>query len=386
MISVAAIVLCFSLFIPDSHCFLKGDIDGDDKIGLKEGINALQVTAGMRSATVNTTINVPGDFVTIQEAIDAASKGDIINVAAGTYNETLTIIKDGITLRGADRSSTIISGNTEDSTILLRNSRNIEIQNCSIRNGYYGINLYYSSLKCTYIAIENNNHGLRARYNSYISVENTFIKNNTGAGVRLNNGSTGYFDNCEITNNSGTGLTSDRAASVFINNSKISNNGATGIQAWLGGNMSGGDNEIKSNGGPGIDISGNSSGSLYGNNSITDNGKNFDWAGGVTIHHGSYCIINNTDDISQNQGPGIRVYNNGMADINGTKINNNNGNGVDIEADSTAQLIGAIITLNSGYGVNCSGGKLFEHEQEPIDFGSQEAGTLNTLGDKNSCD
>lgn len=55
------------------------------------------------------TINVgPGD--SIQAAINAAAPGTVINVAPGTYRETLLIRKDGIKLRGA--------GDTDSGTVL----------------------------------------------------------------------------------------------------------------------------------------------------------------------------------------------------------------------------------------------------------------------------
>jgi nitrous oxidase accessory protein NosD len=51
-------------------------------------------------AAQNDTINVPGDYPTIQQAIDAASDGDTIIVAAGSFKENVTVDKS-LTLKGA---------------------------------------------------------------------------------------------------------------------------------------------------------------------------------------------------------------------------------------------------------------------------------------------
>jgi hypothetical protein len=54
------------------------------------------------SATAASTINVPGDQPTIQDAVAAATDGDTINVAAGTYSCSCVVtVNKQLTLRGA---------------------------------------------------------------------------------------------------------------------------------------------------------------------------------------------------------------------------------------------------------------------------------------------
>jgi pectin methylesterase-like acyl-CoA thioesterase len=57
-----------------------------------------------------------GAFSTIQSAVDAASSGDWILIASGTYHETgsdtdgVRITKSGLHLRGMDRNGVVIDG------------------------------------------------------------------------------------------------------------------------------------------------------------------------------------------------------------------------------------------------------------------------------------
>ncbi|MDA1219772.1 MAG: right-handed parallel beta-helix repeat-containing protein [Chloroflexi bacterium] len=55
---------------------------------------------GLQSAQASDVLHVPNDFNTIQAAVDAASPGDVIRVAPGTYNENVVITTADLRLRG----------------------------------------------------------------------------------------------------------------------------------------------------------------------------------------------------------------------------------------------------------------------------------------------
>ena len=64
-------------------------------------ILAFTVVMLIATAGFAATIHVPGDYSTIQVAVNNARTGDIIMIAAGTYNEDVTIGID-LTLQGPD--------------------------------------------------------------------------------------------------------------------------------------------------------------------------------------------------------------------------------------------------------------------------------------------
>lgn len=79
------------------------------------------------------TIVVPDEYSSIQEAIDAASEGDIIYVKSGTYNETILINKT-LSLMGENKETTIINGYNKDPVVLIRKD-NVKVTKLTILNG-----------------------------------------------------------------------------------------------------------------------------------------------------------------------------------------------------------------------------------------------------------
>lgn len=59
------------------------------------------------------TRNVPGEYPTIQSAVDAAEPGDLVLVDRGVYRETVDVRTPGLTIRGVDRNEVIIDGEFE---------------------------------------------------------------------------------------------------------------------------------------------------------------------------------------------------------------------------------------------------------------------------------
>ncbi|MED5508539.1 MAG: dockerin type I domain-containing protein [Planctomycetota bacterium] len=89
------------------------------------------------------TIRVPGDHPTIQAAIDAASDGDLVEVAAGLYLEQLNPDGKEITVRGTVDGSgtplTIVDGENQPGSVITVNSGESKestiFENLVIRNG-----------------------------------------------------------------------------------------------------------------------------------------------------------------------------------------------------------------------------------------------------------
>ena len=80
-------------------------------------------------------IQVPQDYKTIQEAVDAAKSGDLILVDKGVYNEAVDVSVPDITIRGVDRNETILDGKFKlENGIRVLDTDGVVVENMTARN------------------------------------------------------------------------------------------------------------------------------------------------------------------------------------------------------------------------------------------------------------
>jgi nitrous oxidase accessory protein len=134
------------------------------------------------------TLQVPSaSYPTIQSAIDASKKNDIIQVAAGTYTEHLIVTVTQLTIKGANKATTIIDAQYTGSAVTLE-AGTTTITGFTIKNGgrYHGItSSEFGSHNITGNIILNNADGVYlSSSDSNIISDNTFY-NNSMHGINL---------------------------------------------------------------------------------------------------------------------------------------------------------------------------------------------------------
>jgi len=253
------------------------------------------------------TIYVPDNYSTIQEAINAASPGDTIIVGEGTYYENLVVNVSGIVLRsemGAEK--TIIDGNSTG-TVVEISADNVTIEGFTIRGGNTGLYIHSSNNTLHENNIVNNNYdGIYLYYSSNNTIYGNNITNNGDDGIFLRGSSSNVISGNNITNNY-AGIHLYSSSNNTISGSKIANN-KRGIYLYYSSSNVISGNNITNNVDAGIDFSDSSNNTIVGNN-ITNNDGN-----GIYLYYSS----NNTiygNNIANNYGHGVYLGGSGGCNV-----------------------------------------------------------------------
>ena len=79
--------------------------------------------------------SVPGEYETIQAAVDAAAKGDLVLIDPGTYYEAVDVVTNNLTIRGLDRDGVILDGELEkDNGIRVLGASGVAVENLTAQN------------------------------------------------------------------------------------------------------------------------------------------------------------------------------------------------------------------------------------------------------------
>ncbi|MCE5265332.1 MAG: right-handed parallel beta-helix repeat-containing protein [Deltaproteobacteria bacterium] len=330
--SVILLLALMSLFFPfTGFAYVIGDVNSDNRVDLTEAINALQVTGGVRTPlSASATINVPADIPTIQQAIDAAKSGDIINVAAGTYTGALTVANKALTIQGAGKASTIItSGSTSTTALTVDGARMIVVSGITLKDSYTGI---------------------LAMRGAAVEVTNAIVQGANYRGILIIDNATAKLTDVTVQQNSGHGIHVTRSSSITLSGTVTSSyNTSRGIEISQSSSihLSNAIVTVNNNGDRGINLINNSA-LLEEKSSLTvqDNGGSY----GVYVLSGSsFLMQNNATLLSERNAIGIRAASAASLWTNDTSQITIRacGTGLSIKDGSNAQLSGTLTVENT---------------------------------------
>ncbi|HRO08447.1 MAG TPA: right-handed parallel beta-helix repeat-containing protein, partial [Saprospiraceae bacterium] len=175
-------------------------------------------------------------FCSIQSAIDDAQTldGHTLSVAAGTYNENITLNKD-LTLSGVGATTILTPSTPCSGTGILISAAGATVQNLHVTNYNYGLAVTTSGVLIDNVeSIANCNAGINlGNGTTNLTIQNSKLNNNTSIGFRKGSADVvsgftmvncevkGNKQGCFIAKNNGAGGTFDY---VSITNSDFSNN------------------------------------------------------------------------------------------------------------------------------------------------------------------
>jgi hypothetical protein len=134
------------------------------------------------------THRVPGDFDTIQAAVDAAAPGDLVLIEPGTYEEAVDVTTDELTIRGLDRNEVVLDGGFELENGIRVLADGVAVENMTAQN--YTTNGFFwtgaTGYRGSYLtAYRNGDYGVYAFDSVKGQLEHIYASGSPDAGVYI---------------------------------------------------------------------------------------------------------------------------------------------------------------------------------------------------------
>jgi len=135
------------------------------------------------------TIRVPQDAATIQAAVDAAEPGGLVLISPGVYREAVVVTTPFLTIRGLDRSETILDGGFElDNGISVLEADGVAVENLTARhyllNGFLWTSVF--GYRASYVTAYNNgDYGVYAFDSAYGQFDHSYASGHPDSGFYI---------------------------------------------------------------------------------------------------------------------------------------------------------------------------------------------------------
>lgn len=218
------------------------------------------------------------NYDSIQEAINNAKSGDIIEISPGLYKGNIVIDKSLI-IKGVNKDTTIITGEGSGNIVEII-ANNVILQNLTIKNSTYdspdvdqtmtGVSIKSDSSTITDCIVMNCNVGMILKNSTDHMIKNSIVTNNNG-GIDLFNVTNSKVMYSEISNNKLLwGLSIRKNQQIIVSTCNISSNNV-GIGISQSSDNTINHNIIKGNSGIGVYIVRDAEGICCKNNIIIEN-------------------------------------------------------------------------------------------------------------------
>ena len=348
-------------------------------------------SGNVRASTLFVGGTGPGNYTTIQSAIDASSPGDTVYVYNGTYFENVTIDK-AINLIGEDRNTTTIDGGGAWDTVYLTahwvnvtgftltngsssgiklsyvNNCHIADNNASLNSGS-GItlsrsrdntienNIALSNIQYgVYLFFSNNNilsggnasanwwDGVGLMSSEHNTVRGTIAHRNRGNGIYLQSSKNNTIEQNMASANNGEGIYLFLSEDNDIVGNNLSSNKLDGIYIWSSSGNSLEANSVFRNGRYGIYLLDSGSSSIVNNVASRS-------LSGILLQSSSGSVVVGNDALSNVQH-GIFLHSSGGSIIANNTVLSNDENGINLISSSDNSISNNTALTNVEYGLS----------------------------------
>ena len=184
----------------------------------------LPASTSMPSPVPTVTVSLPttvrvnsdgsGDYSSLEEAIDAVAPDSVIELGAGTFDSSDSIVIDKpLTIKGLGMQKTSILSDTDGQVLLYTGDGSFEISDVSIR--------HQGDMPAAVVVVAQGEFNFR---NCRITGGRASSEDKGGSGLIVQNEVVGAVRDCEIIDNDGAGIGVLDSAQVTIENNLVAGN------------------------------------------------------------------------------------------------------------------------------------------------------------------